>query len=131
MKMKEDSTFLQGVESRLDSLFAEDTQPVKGKDSDPPRAAAQEVASDIKEDILKVSDIEEETIQKPEIAVSEPSQGQDKSTFISEIEKRFSAIFGEDEKHVSAPRETEELSDLKNILAQAEANDIKYSDQPM
>ncbi len=131
MKMKEDSTFLQGVESRLDSLFAEDTQPVKAKDSDPPRAAAQEVASDIKEDILKVSDIEEETIQKPEIAVSEPSQGQDKSTFISEIEKRFSAIFGEDEKHVSAPRETEELSDLKNILAQAEPQESKDSDQPM
>ena len=31
--MKEDSTFLQGVESRLDSLFAEDTQSIKEKDS--------------------------------------------------------------------------------------------------
>ncbi len=131
MKMKEDSTFLQGVESRLDSLFAEDTQPMKGKDSDPPRAAVQEVASDIKEDILKVSDIEEEAIPKPDITAIEPSGAQDKSTFISEIEKRFSAIFGEDEKHVSAPAETEEQSDLKSILAQAEPQEIKDTDQPL
>ena len=130
MKMKEDSTFLQGVESRLDSLFAEDTELLKGKDADPHRAAAQEVASDIKDDNLDVSGIEEETVATPN-AVADPAPAQDKSTFISEIEKRFSAIFGEDEKHVIFPKETEELSDLKNILAQAEPQESKNPDQSL
>lgn len=131
MKMKEDSTFLQGVESRLDSLFAEDNPPVKVKDPDPPSVAAQEIAPEIQEEVSKVPEIEEIIVQKPQVAVEEPLQAQDKSTFISEIEKRFTAIFGEDEKPASTPQETEELSDLKNILAQAEPQESKEVDEQM
>lgn len=130
MKMKEDSTFLQGVESRLDSLFAEDTQPTKEKDSDLPRVAVQEVASAVKEDALKVSGIKDETGSKSEV-FPDPVPAQDKSTFISEIEKRFSAIFGEDDKPVSAPKESDEQNDLKNILAQAEPQESKNPDQSL
>ncbi|HEX2965879.1 MAG TPA: hypothetical protein VHO84_08840, partial [Syntrophorhabdaceae bacterium] len=120
MKMKEESSFLQGVESRLDSLFAEDTQPPKEKDADPPRTAAipEEITpADEKvpeipkpaesvapseaftEPVLRTETILERTIRteapaepvlKPETPL-ESVPPQDKSTFISEIEKRFSA----------------------------------------
>lgn len=118
MKTKEESSFLQGVESRLDSLFAEDTQSIKEKDSDPPQAAVEEVATDAKEDSREILDIKE-TSHKSEIS-SDPTQTQDKSSFISEIEKRFSAIFGDEDKDVSAVRETAEPDDLKQVIAQAE-----------
>jgi hypothetical protein len=118
MKMKEESSFLQGVESRLDSLFAEDTQPPKDKDSDLPQATVQEVAPDVEEDIWKITDTKE-TSHKADIS-TEPIQTQDKSSFISEIEKRFSAIFGEDDKDVSAVTDTAASDDLKKVIAQAE-----------
>ena len=128
--MKEESSFLQGVESRLDSLFAEDTQPIKEKDSDPPQAAVKEVASDVKEEnIRRIPDIKE-TSRKTEVS-SDQLQTQDKSAFISEIEKRFSAIFGDDDKDVSAVTETEKPDDLKKIIAEAEQEESKNSEQPL
>lgn len=129
MKMKEESSFLQGVESRLDSLFAEDTQPIKEKDSDPPQATVQEVASDAKEDSRGILDIKE-TSHKFEIS-SDPNQTQDKSSFISEIEKRFSAIFGDEDKDISAVTGTAELDDLKKIIAQAGQEEINNPDQSL
>ncbi len=128
MKMKEESSFLQGVESRLDSLFAEDTQPIKEKDSDPPQATVQKVASDIKEDIKEVTDIKETRIAS-EVS-SEPVQPQDKSTFISEIEKRFSAIFGEDDKDMGGVTDAQASEDLKKIIAEAEQTESIKSDLP-
>ena len=129
MKMKEESSFLQGVESRLDSLFAEDSQPIKEKDSDPPRSTVQDVASNVKEDIREVPDIKEANL-KSDIS-SEPIQTPDKSSFISEIEKRFSAIFGEDDKNVGDSKASEETDDLKRIIAQAEQEEIKSSEQSL
>jgi len=129
MKMKEESPFLQGVESRLDSLFAEDTQPIKEKDSDPPQAAVQEVASDAKEDSRGILDIKE-TSHKSEIS-SDPNQTQDKSSFISEIEKRFSAIFGDEDKDVSAVTGTAEPDDLKKIIARTGQEEISNPDQSL
>ncbi len=124
MKIKEESSFLQGVESRLDSLFAEDLQPLVEKDSDPPQAAVQELPP--------VAVVKEETQEIPAIAepnhksdvLSEPVPTEDKSSFISEIEKRFSAIFGEDDKGVKAAAETAKRDDLENINA-AEPEEIK------
>jgi len=128
MKMKEESSFLQGVESRLDSLFAEDNQPIKEKDSDPPQATVQEVASDIiQEDVQDVPVVTDASLHS-EVS-PDPIQTQDKSSFISEIEKRFSAIFGEDDKQTSVAKETEAPDDLKMIIADAEQEESKKVDQ--
>ena len=124
MKIKEESSFLQGVESRLDSLFAEDLQPLVEKDSDPPQAAVQEPPPVVvKEETQEIPAIAE-TSRKSDVP-SEPVPAQDKSSFISEIEKRFSAIFGEDDKGVKAAAETAKSDELENISAPAEPGEIK------
>ncbi|MDD4357506.1 MAG: hypothetical protein PHN98_09665 [Smithellaceae bacterium] len=111
MKNNEESSFLQGVENRLDSLFAESTPKVTEKDSKPSQATVQNVAPDIKEDIPEIQKVKAPEI-KPEPS-SEPIQATDKSHFISEIEKRFSAIFGEEEKKdVFATREVEKPAEV-------------------
>lgn len=120
MKIKEESSFLQGVESRLDSLFAEDAQPLVEKDSDPPAAAVSELppaAPVVMEETREIPAISE-TSRKSDV-LSEPVPTQDKSTFISEIEKRFSAIFGEDDKGVKAAG-TAARDALENIGVPAE-----------
>ncbi|PKN82282.1 MAG: hypothetical protein CVU51_13490 [Deltaproteobacteria bacterium HGW-Deltaproteobacteria-1] len=115
MKNNEESSFLQGVESRLDSLFAEGTPKIAEKDSKPSQATVQNVAPDIKEDIPEIQNVKE-----PEIKTEpspEPIQATDKSQFISEIEKRFSAIFGEEEKKdVFAAREVEKPSEITDKI---------------
>lgn len=111
MKNNEESSFLQGVESRLDSLFAESTPKITEKDSKPSQATVQNVAPAMKEDIP-----EPQKVKAPEVEPEpspEPIQATDKSQFISEIEKRFSAIFGEEEKKDAfAAREVEKPAEV-------------------
>jgi hypothetical protein len=150
MKMHEESSFLRGIESRLDSLFAEDTE-IKTKPVNPPEEknavhpSLQEIplespvtsAPTLTTDTTPL--LSETAIPAPDtipLADSIPTiaptafaatdtipitgsippvdpipataltadkvrvqdQQGDKSAFISEIEKRFSAIFGEDTK---------------------------------
>ena len=155
MKSKEESSFLQGVESRLDSLFAEDTpvaplpaesaelkviaqpaseigriEPIEqvspGLEAAPdePPAQAESFLTETKEMAVPLDAGLSEPEALPEInspadTSSPQPQAQDKSSFISEIEKRFSAIFGEDDKDVLTvrealkPEETEDLTHLK------------------
>lgn len=117
MKNNEESSFLQGVENRLDSLFAESTPKITEKDSKPSQATVQNVAPDTKkEDIPEIQNVKAPEI-KPEPS-PEPVQAADKSQFISEIEKRFSAIFGEEEKKdVFAAREVEKPSEIKEKIS--------------
>ncbi len=112
MKTKEESSFLQGVESRLDSLFAEDIPPVVEKDSGPPRAAVQEPPPLVMEETQQMPSVAETSRESD--ALSEPVPAQDKSSFISEIEKRFSAIFGEDDKGGKAAAEVSKRDELEN-----------------
>ena len=115
MKNNEESSFLQGVENRLDSLFAESTPKIAEKDSKPSQATVQNVAPDIKEDIPEIQNVKAPEI-KPEPS-PEPIQAADKSQFISEIEKRFSAIFGEEEKKdVFAAREVEKPAEIMDKI---------------
>ena len=111
MKNNEESSFLQGVESRLDSLFAESTPKITEKDSKPSPATVQNAAPAMKEDIP-----ETQKVKAPEVEPEpspEPIQATDKSQFISEIEKRFSAIFGEEEKKDAfAAREVEKPAEV-------------------
>lgn len=120
MKSKEESSFLQGVESRLDSLFAEDPQSSTQKDTEPVRATNEESAPDeaqvAREDIREPVEVRE-TIPLTEVS-AEPSPAPDKSTFISEIEKRFSAIFGDDDKDASPVSAAQEPDDLKKTVSQ-------------
>ncbi|MCK7503396.1 MAG: hypothetical protein MZV70_04300 [Desulfobacterales bacterium] len=128
MTIKEESSFLQKVESRLDSIFAEDTQLIKEKDFDAPQAVVEEVSIHAKqENIRKTFDLKE-TNRATEVSLDE-LQTQDKSAFISEIEKRFSAIFGDDDKNVNAISETEKPDDIKNIIAEADEEENKNSAQ--
>jgi len=115
MKNNEESSFLQGVENRLDSLFAESTPKIAEKDSKPSQATVQNVAPDIKEGIPEIRNVKAPEI-KPEPS-PEPIQAADKSQFISEIEKRFSAIFGEEEKKdVFATREVEKPAEIMDKI---------------
>jgi hypothetical protein len=118
MKNNEESSFLQGVESRLDSLFAESTPKSTEQDSNPSQAAAQNVAPDVKEDVPEIQKVKASEI-KPE-PFPEPVQASDKSQFISEIEKRFSAIFGEEEKKEVFPgREVEKPAEVAGKIEEA------------
>jgi len=129
MANKEDSSFLQGVESRLDALFGEDSgAPVRDKDPVVPEPAIRDIpaptksALELKDDVREtplvpdvhakadvVSELKEDIreipiVKAPELEpalAADKTQTPDKSTFISEIEKRFSAIFGEDEKEAA------------------------------
>jgi hypothetical protein len=168
MAIKEESAFLQEVESRLDSLFSEDTKPINEKDPGVLQTAVKEEAVDsetddireiptlketsreteialselstpdqpspakdavagIEEDILEIPTLKE-TIRQAE-GSSEPIQTQDKSSFISEIEKRFSAIFGDNDKDVMALTEAEKPVDVEKIMAQAGEEEGKKSDE--
>ncbi len=135
MNKNEDSSFLQGVESRLDSLFGEATGAPHAKDPNPAETVAEDVAFEPAPDAQAQEDIEAPPVaedpdlgkldrtapaaEDPVMAIaadSDKGQPQDKSTFIAEIEKRFSAIFGEEDKDivpeetVSPRQETQEVS---------------------
>jgi len=131
MTHKEESSFLQEVESRLDSLFGEDTAPTKEKDRVPPLPTAEEVAADIREEETRESSTLKITAREAEDS-SEPiqTQVQDKSTFVSEIEKRFTAIFGDDDKNVRAINETEKPDDA-GMMIQAGREESKSIGEPL
>lgn len=137
MANQEDSSFLQGVENRLDALFGEDFGS-HAKDKEPtvpepavpepavlkpvaPEPAVQdipaqtEVAADLKEDIREIPIVKTPGFESALSA--DKVQSQDKSTFITEIEKRFSAIFGEDEKETSFAKAVEKPAVVPDIEA--------------
>lgn len=124
MRMKEESAFLQGVESRLDSLFAEDDHEQKVKTSEP--VPAENVKPPPAEDAQtsEVSDESESTgpennIEQMEEVPQDNTPPQGASKFMTEIEQRFAAIFGPDDKEAAAPMQADEQNDLKNIMVEA------------
>ncbi|KAF0156376.1 MAG: hypothetical protein FD159_1795 [Syntrophaceae bacterium] len=129
MTIKEESSFLRGVESRLDSLFPEDTKPIKEKDINPLQTTVEEGSADVKnQNIREIKDIKEAD-GKAEVFSGE-RQMQDRSSFVSEIEKRFSAIFGDDNKNVSAVTETEKTDNIK-VTTQGDKEENKDSDKSL
>jgi hypothetical protein len=154
MKIKEDSSFLQGVESRLDSLFADDTEIRKDSKDDSPRSAAEEPSGITKPEQaldpaeVKPPPISLESKDEPETDFEEmtpdikqklsldttgrPAQNPEgeKSSFINEIEKRFSAIFGEDGGTPPAEETVSKASrSFQEVIAEAEVSD-KRIDAP-
>ena len=124
MKMKEESAFLQGVESRLDSLFAEDDHEQKVKTSEPVPAENVEPLPAEDAQTSEGSDEWESTgpennIEQMEEVPQDNAHPQGASKFMTEIEQRFAAIFGPDDKEAAAPMQTDEQNDLKNIMVEA------------
>ena len=124
MKMKEESAFLQGVESRLDSLFAEDDHEQKVKTSEPVPAENVEPLPAEDAQTSEGSDEWESTgpennIEQMEEVPQDNTPPQGASKFITEKEQRLAAIFGLDDKEAAAPMQTDEQNDLKNIMVEA------------
>lgn len=138
MNSKEDSSFLQGIESRLDSLFGEVSAPVKEEKPVAPEPAAEVVAAEDeaafapKDEISEIS-VQQEVSPAPADMPSDKAPPQDKSTFISEIEKRFSAIFGEDDKERRAPSvmEKEPEAPMAEAMTSAEPVVVPPEEAPL
>ncbi|PKN18410.1 MAG: hypothetical protein CVU71_13010 [Deltaproteobacteria bacterium HGW-Deltaproteobacteria-6] len=158
MANKEESAFLKGVESRLDSLFGEETKPVKENDLDASQAVTEQVVDDLKTDDFRDTQMIRAANDEAEISPGGPDRRdqpsfardatvpidgnmreippldetgipsetvkvQDKSAFISEIEKRFSAIFGDDE-NAGAVKETEDKAGPEEIKESEHSENI-------
>lgn len=103
MASHEESSFLEAVESRLDSIFGADSKPARKTDSGIP----EEIADGLREDSIS-----------PETgkASCDPGPQEGRSAFLSEIDKRFEAIFGDetspsrDARHAAEPDDGKELT---------------------
>ncbi|HRV45520.1 MAG TPA: hypothetical protein P5208_09470 [Smithellaceae bacterium] len=85
MASHEESSFLEAVESRLDSIFGTDSKPVRRTDPD----SVQETPTG---EGLRDDSVFSQTGKLP----PDPAPAGDRSAFLSEIDKRFDAIFGEE-----------------------------------
>jgi len=105
MTSHEESSFLEAVESRLDSIFGSDSKPARQTDSGG-ADIAEEIAAGLRE-----NSISRETGQ----TAAEPATGGDKSAYLSEIDRRFTAIFGDMDKPARASESEAEPDDLKGL----------------
>lgn len=113
MTSHEESSFLEAVESRLDSIFGADSKPTR--QTDPGGAGiADEIAAGIREGLQK-NPVHQETGQGP----SGPAAVRDQSAYLSEIDKRFAAIFGDRDKQNRAAENGAEPDDLKGLAVRA------------
>ena len=115
MKNNEDSSFLQGVEGRLDSLLSVENE----KKDDNKGTSEIKASEDFSTEKIKAE-------AQPALPVKE-AEDTEQSKVISEIEKRFNAIFGEDDKEVKYETKTKEQHTGEAIIAKAngpENNDI-------
>lgn len=133
MKNIEDSSFLRGVEGRLDSLFGvDDTKKDDNKETSKEAPFIERHAAE--RDRRAIDDSENSSTKKikieaqPALPVKEDA-GTEQSKFISEIEKRFNAIFGEDNKEVKSETKTKEQPTVEEIIAKAEGAKNNNIDQ--
>lgn len=133
MTNKEESSFLQELDSRLDSLFGEDTKPIKEKDPVAPQSEPEAATVTIQmEDTLEMEDnrdipIVEETNGETDVSAGE-LPAKDSYTAV-EIEKRFSEIFDGDEKAVRSVQETEKPEGI-TIVDRSGREEGSGSDHP-
>src|ERR1035437_2376694 len=113
MKNIEDSSFLRGVESRPDSLF--------GVDDDNKGTSEIDASENSSTKKIKIE-------AQPALPAKE-DEGTEQSKFISEIEKRFNAIFGEENKEVKSEAKTKEQPTVEEIIAKAEGAENNNIDQ--
>lgn len=126
MTMKEESAFLQGVESRLDSLFAEDDQQQKKESTKP---APTEIGEPSATDGVPTPEglgWAETTTEQTESPVDDAVSLDGKSKFMSDIEKRFETIFGPDATEAGNVIESDEQNDLKTIIDEAAPESVDF-----
>ena len=117
MKNIEDSSFLRGVEGRLDSLFGVDDEK---KDDN---KGTSEIDASENSSTKKIK------IEAEPALLAKEDEGTEQSKFISEIEKRFNAIFGEENKEVKSEAKTKEQPTVEEIIAKAEGVENNNIDQ--
>ena len=121
MKNIEDSSFLRGIEGRLDNLFGVDDEK-KNEKKDDNKGTPEIDASKY----LSTQKIETDA----QLAVpAKEDEGNEQSKFISEIEKRFNAIFGEDNKETKSEVKPKEQPTVEEIIAKAEGAGSNNRDQ--
>ncbi len=120
MKNIEDSSFLRGVEGRLDSLFGVENEK---------KDIVKETPEKNDDEKLSMEKVEVNVQPTPSAALKE-DEGNEQSKFISEIEKRFNAIFGEDNKETKPETKPKDLPTLEEIISKAEQDDSKSIDKP-
>ena len=144
---KDDSSFLQGVESRLDSLFSDDFEVEKAKKDEAtrPELSVKEETPDNPplEETLQETPVDEDSVfqeitsevkkdidldLKEASPVGAPSE---KSAFISEIEKRFSAIFGEEIEEQPADTSAPAKPQVIPISVAAAAGAVRSAEKPV
>jgi len=109
MTSHEESSFLEAVESRLDSIFGADSKLTRKTDSGG-ADIADEIAAGLQNG-LRENSILRETGQ----TAAEPATAGDKSAYLSEIDRRFTAIFGDMDKPTRAAENGAEPDDLKDL----------------
>lgn len=157
MTNNDSSSFLQAVESRLDSIFGEDAKPPQSKDAGVSPTAGEdtvsvtvdmrEVYSEAKPSAAEpeardaLSSVEDavagtkENIaaipfdEKADQASAQAAQVQDRSAYLSEIDKRFAAIFGDDDKKAGVAADASKPDDLQGGMARADRVEDKDADQ--
>ena len=110
MAGRDESSFLEAVESRLDSIFGANSKPARPTDP-----AGDDIADEIAagvNDVLRANPVLPETGQGP----SGPAAVQDQSAYLSEIDKRFTAIFGDTDKQNRLAEDGTEPDDLKGLI---------------
>ena len=133
MTNKEESSFLQELDSRLDSLFGEDTKPIKEKDPVAPQSETEAATVSIQmEDTLEMEDNRDIPMVEEANGEADVSAGElpakDSYTAV-EIEKRFSEIFDGDEKAVRSVQETEKPGGI-TIVDRSEREEGSGPDHP-
>ena len=105
MTSHEESSFLEAVESRLDSIFGSDSKPTRHTDSGG-ADIADEIAAGLRENSIP---------RRTGQTAAEPATAGDKSAYLSEIDRRFTAIFGDMDKPARAAESEAEPDDLKGL----------------
>ena len=102
MEINEGSSFIRGVEDRLNTLFGEDT--IKGNKKEGQSEPGSKEHPSLKEI----------TPEMPQLTEKDQTMG--KSSFILGIEERFNSIFGDDAKEAGPKNETTGAPGIKPVI---------------
>ncbi len=109
MEMNEGSSFIRGVEKRLDSLLGDG---IEKKDNTPERLGSNGSGHPNTTELASSHHLS-----------SNQGSPANKSAFISEMEQRFDAIFGAEGKDASSAANTPKTADVKDTPTKAEKED--------
>ena len=115
MEITERSSFIRGVENRLNTLFGEDTDKGNKKEGQ-------------SESSMKVHPSLSEITPEMPLSVGK-DQIMGKSPFITGIEERFNSIFGDDAKETGSKNKATGHFDIETIIPEEDPNINQYLSQ--